>query len=1176
MRAYNSAGWGGFSSAWYFTTEPAPNQAPTCSLSAMPTSGNVPLTVTFTMSASDPDGLISVWGLDVNGDGSAEYLGAGNPPSTQTYTYTTPGTYSVALAVLDDDGANCWKAVTIVANVASNLPAIAFSPSSFSFTATKGGANPSSQALSIWNSGSGTLSWSASGDATWLSLSPASGSSTGEADNVTVSVSISGMSAGSYKGIITISAPGATNTPQTVPVTLTINPAGGDVTPPTVVSTSPRDGALNVAVDTVVTATFSEAMDSSTITISSFTLDGGAVSGTVTYDNLTYTATFTPDASLEYNHKYIATLSTAITDASGNPLAQPYIWSFTTQPASGDTFPPAKVTDLAISETTASSINLTWTAPGDDGNSGTASEYDIRYSTSLITEANWASATQCTGEPTPHLAGSTEFFNVTGLSSGITYYFALKSADEVPNRAELSNVVSGTTTTTPDTTPPTCVIQLREQGTTSQIDKVDLGEVFDIYVGNSTDNIGITKVCFSSDDSQDDSPTGEWTGWYDWNTSSGDWDAANKTVKWSFATPGIKEVWAEVKDNGSNNIGQCHADIFVHPGYAIIVAGQGKWKLTIDYCANNAYRVFRNLGFDDDHIFYLNSQPQPEIDGRNVVDDSALLSNFTNVVSEVRDRIRSNSTPLILYLVGHGLDDPDCFIFDDNANPEGYLRVSKLQEILGKFSSETPMLIVINSCYSGCFIESTEKSPNSVSAANRIVITSAPANHGRRLFSWVLFSNRFWKNLNKGFDVKRAFTEDATAEDVVFSRLDDNGDKVGHSPLWLNDDGELAGRTRIGIAGFTDLKLTPLLLIWKRSPGEIRVYDSQNRVTGVINGEVKEEIPNSTYDPEEEVVAVFCSSDMYHYQVVGTEEGAYRLDIVSIEDGNATAVAVVDVPTSPNTTHNYTVNWAALSQGEKSVTIEIDSDGDGIVDDTVFTTPPNVPGNPSPSDGATEVSLNTTLSWNASDPDGDNLTYYVYFGTDENLPLASDNQTELTYSPTSGYNTTYYWRIVARDSNGIAAESPIWSFSTCSEPSGGGRDDVSTPPAPANFVLSSLTISPTEVKIGEMVEISILVTNTGGESGSYEVVLKINGGVEATKVVTIVPAESKSVSFTTSKDIAGRYLVEVNGISGFFTVKEPVTEAGGFNWSRLGGIIAAFVIAFIIVCSMAGGQGNKP
>jgi len=88
------------------------------------------------------------------------------------------------------------------------------------FNATEEGSNPTSQTLQISNSGGGTLNWSVSGDTSWLSLSSTSGSSTGETDEVTVNVDISGLSAGTHTATITISATGATNTPQTTSVTL--------------------------------------------------------------------------------------------------------------------------------------------------------------------------------------------------------------------------------------------------------------------------------------------------------------------------------------------------------------------------------------------------------------------------------------------------------------------------------------------------------------------------------------------------------------------------------------------------------------------------------------------------------------------------------------------------------------------------------------------------------------------------------------------------------------------------------------------------------------------------------------------------------------------------------------------------------------------------------------------
>lgn len=107
--------------------------------------------------------------------------------------------------------------------------------------------------------------------------------------------------------------------------------------------------------------------------------------------------------------------------------------------ASGDVTAPAPVSDLVASNPTSSTIDLAWTATGDDTLSGTATTYDIRYSAALITESNWNSATQVTGEPAPSIAGTPESMTITGLPPGTTYHYAIKVADEVPNTSVISN-----------------------------------------------------------------------------------------------------------------------------------------------------------------------------------------------------------------------------------------------------------------------------------------------------------------------------------------------------------------------------------------------------------------------------------------------------------------------------------------------------------------------------------------------------------------------------------------------------------------------------------------------------------------------------------------------------------------------------------------------------------------
>lgn len=160
---------------------------------------------------------------------------------------------------------------------------------------------------------------------------------------------------------------------------------------------------------------------------------------------------------LSANTTYFFAIKTS--DEVPNTSAISNVPSGTTS-AAGDTTAPAAITDLALSGAAASSINLSWTAPGDDGNTDTATSYDIRYSTSVITEGNFSSATQVAGEPTPQTAGTSQSMAVSGLSSNTTYFFAMKTSDEVPNASGLSNVPSATTLTSGDTTAPAAITNL--------------------------------------------------------------------------------------------------------------------------------------------------------------------------------------------------------------------------------------------------------------------------------------------------------------------------------------------------------------------------------------------------------------------------------------------------------------------------------------------------------------------------------------------------------------------------------------------------------------------------------------------------------------------------------------------------------------------------------------------
>ena len=162
----------------------------------------------------------------------------------------------------------------------------------------------------------------------------------------------------SYTGVTATLAPGAnlaTNTVYTATVTTGVKDSSGrslavnfvwsfttgllaDTTAPYVIRTSPTVG---VAVDSSVSATFSKAMDPSTITGSTFTVKQGATSipGTVTY--AATTASFKPSSSLTINTNYTATITTAVKDLAGNPMKKNFVWSFTTSSSTSSCVQPS-------------------------------------------------------------------------------------------------------------------------------------------------------------------------------------------------------------------------------------------------------------------------------------------------------------------------------------------------------------------------------------------------------------------------------------------------------------------------------------------------------------------------------------------------------------------------------------------------------------------------------------------------------------------------------------------------------------------------------------------------------------------------------------------------------------------------------------------------------------------
>ena len=116
-------------------------------------------------------------------------------------------------------------------------------------------------------------------------------------------------------------------TSSSVSTSVSVTP---DTTPPTVTLVTPADGATGVALNSVITATFSEPINTATFSIS-------GLAGSVSYNGTTNTVTFTPAAPLAANTTYTVTIGTNVKDLAGNALATAKTWTFTTPTVTGTT-----------------------------------------------------------------------------------------------------------------------------------------------------------------------------------------------------------------------------------------------------------------------------------------------------------------------------------------------------------------------------------------------------------------------------------------------------------------------------------------------------------------------------------------------------------------------------------------------------------------------------------------------------------------------------------------------------------------------------------------------------------------------------------------------------------------------------------------------------------------------
>jgi uncharacterized membrane protein len=314
------------------------------------------------------------------------------------------GTYNATVTITAAGAASKTIPVALTLTAATLTPVIGFNTTSLGFSGTVGGTNPSAQTIGISNTGGGTLSWVASDNATWLTLSPLSGTNTG---TVTATVNLAGLLSGNYTATITVTATGAT--PKTVPVSLTVtgSTSGGTIGfSPANLAFSGTVGGTNPAAKTFSITNTGGGTLSWTVSDNATWLQLNTASGTTTSETDTVSASVTLSGLAAGTYNAIITVT-----------------------ASGSTNSPQQIpVSLTLSATAAGTATLSWNAGSESDLTG----YKVYRGT--------ASGTY--GAPLTTLPKTTVSYTTTGLQTGTTYFFVITSYDSSGNESTFSNEVS--------------------------------------------------------------------------------------------------------------------------------------------------------------------------------------------------------------------------------------------------------------------------------------------------------------------------------------------------------------------------------------------------------------------------------------------------------------------------------------------------------------------------------------------------------------------------------------------------------------------------------------------------------------------------------------------------------------------------------------------------------------
>ncbi|MDP2924880.1 MAG: PKD domain-containing protein, partial [Nanoarchaeota archaeon] len=974
------------------------NQIPTCSLSSSPRSGNAPLTVTFNLGASDSDGSIGAWVLDVTGDGNADYSGTGNPPSTKTYTYNNPGSYSVAFIVSDNKGANSNPCLDTI-NVGSNDPPTA----SLSASPLIGDA-PLTVGFSLNASDSDGYI------ANWI-LDYGDGTSDSGNGNPPSTKFHTYANNGTYSAILSVFDNGNVNVFSMK--TITVN--AKNQIPTCSLSSSPRSGKAPLFV------TFSLSGNDPDGSIAAWVLD-------VTGDgNADYSGNGNPPATKTYNYTNSGSYSVAfmVKDNKGKfsnacldtinvgSINQPPISSLSADPKTGNA--PLNVTFSLGASDSDGSITIWALVTGDGTNysgNGNPPATKIHTYTNPGTytailgisdddnATNFAMDTIVVNQPLPQ-ATLTLYVHEGSVNGQIIPGARVNGTDASGKYFDVVTDSNGYVTITGSVGTWSFTASMSGYKIVSWSQTINTTCRRDAYIQKEASPISIVIT----------SPL------------------KINPVKSEYDTSDILSAEFKIKNNGASPVTLDVLTVGGRDPDNVVIDFYWQRNITIAPYSNYSYsgNIYSLLSKQGNYHFFCTYRTQEGNWNTNIDLGTGLNVNDREKDIRVVPKYYLTSVPLIdrggiiipngTFPAGEGkmipIYVPDV-INDSNIirDVDGWITVKNIEKAkfnwdplkfflglftVGSINSDSPIKSPTGEAVANSFVTLITSGIDASSVAKykitiqqkgseqnfRAIIQQGVypspvkdlAGAGEQIiinpFDNIYFSNMiaevfYLEPCSFPYNYWLTASVDSLHENDEYlyyiSISNDNrivstpkiyaGDKIevkkisDFNPFNKEVVLELKGDSYTSFfsrpvnnetfksikkeLSQIDLTLNSTIKIQEHSSGELRVYDSNGNVTGIVNGVIKEEIPFSIYDNESKTVFLSDPSSVYHYNIVGTTAGIYGLTITFTGKESTDKFDAFDIPISNNTVYQYTVDWGVISQGGEGVTLEIDSNGDSL------------------------------------------------------------------------------------------------------------------------------------------------------------------------------------------------------------------------------------------------------